>query len=205
MEPGLAGHSQIKLLNGEEIYIEVKPMRRIYARKAWLLTLIGLPILLISAFLIFFWLQLPRSSQVAEIARFTLLVCSVPFLLFGLFLTAGHYLLFSIEAPSVSYVVTSRRVIIRRGFIIHKEFEIFVDSIAGLEVIRHEGPENPGTIRFIASGSVPGAPFYMKRFPTEKFRGDVHYAIEAVPDVDSVRFFIEKAIDQRKQADAFSY
>lgn len=201
----MAEQSTLKLFDGEERYALVKPVRSIYARKAWYLSLIGLPVLLITVFLIIFWLRFPRSSQATEMVRLFLLLCSVPFLLFGLFLTAGHYLLFSIEALFVNYTVTSRRVIIRRGFIVHKEFEIFVDSIAGLEVIRHGGTENAGTIRFIASKSTPGAPFYMKRFPTEKFRGDVHYAIEAVPDVDSVRLLIEKAIDQRKQADPLPY
>ncbi len=194
--------SSTMLLAGEELFARLRPIRAVYARKAWYFSLIGVPVLSVSVFLIFFALGLPRSSQVLEMAKVVLLLCSLPFVLFGLFLTAGHYLLFYLESSAVSYTITSRRVIIRRGFIVHKEFEIFVESIAGLEVIRIGGPHNAGTIRFMASASAPGAPFYMKRFPTEKFRGDVRYAIEAVPDVDAARFFIEKAIDQIRKASA---
>lgn len=195
----------MKLLNGEEGYIEAKPIRRIYARKGWPLSFIGLPCIVIAGFLSYSWATLSPASPGGGVMRLMLLLTAVPFFLLGLFLTAGLYILFYLEAPAVLYTVTSRRVVIRRGFVIHKEFEIFVGSIAGLQVIHHGGREKAGTIRFIASGGAPGAPFYMKRFPTERFRGDVHYAIEAVPDVDSVRFYLERAIDQKKQLDLSPY
>ncbi|MDH3258248.1 MAG: PH domain-containing protein [Deltaproteobacteria bacterium] len=201
----MSGKPHLKLLAGEECFTEAVPIRGIYARKSWPLSLLGLPFLLVAGILIYLWFNYEPVTPGAELVRMMMLLSAAPFLFLGLFLALGLFVLFYLEAPAVLYTVTSRRIIIRRGIIVQKEFEIFVDNIAGLKVIHHGGTQKAGTIQFMASGSTPGAPFYLKRFPTEKFRGEVSYAIEAVADVDSVRFHIEKAIDQRRRVDTVTY
>lgn len=170
-----------------------------------MLSLAGIPLLLVSVVWVYSVFAFDRSMNIPPVVHTFFLILGAGLFLVGCFLFAGHYLLFYLEAPLVNYVVTSRRVIIRRGVIFKREFEIFVDGIVGLKVFTHGGKDEAGTIQFIASATSAGAPFYLKRFPTEQFRGEVRYAIESVPNVHAVRISIEKAIDKRKNANALLY
>jgi len=189
------------LLPDEEVYLETKPVRILYARKAWVMSVPGIPLFLITLLLEYFISVVPLHPSLPGGTRWILLLCGLPFVALTFFLAFGHYLLYYLEAKSVCYVITNRRIIIRRGRVIHKDFEIFLDRVAGLDVIHLGGRNRAGTIRFLSERAT-GSPFYMRKFPTGKFRGEVRYAIEAVKDVDSVRQVIERIIGpaHREQA-----
>ncbi len=183
----------VEMLPGEECIIEAKPVRSIYARKGWAMSLLGVPLLIAASLLEYLASTVPLPFGVPGTLRLLILLCGVPFVLLGLFFSVGHYILYYLEGKSVRYMVTNRRIIIRRGRVLHKHFEIFLDRIAGIDVVEYGGPQRAGTIHFLAS-RIASVPFYMRKFPTEKFRGEVKYAIEAVPRVEEVRHKIENAM-----------
>ncbi len=190
-----------ELLPNEEVYLETRPLRGLYARKGWVMSVPGIPLFLMTILLEYFISVVPLHPSLPGGTRLILLLCGLPFIALTLFFAFGHYLLYYLEAKSVRYVITDRRIIIRRGRVIHKDFEIFLDRIAGLDVIHQGGKNSPGTIRFLSERAT-GSPFYMRKFPTGKFRGEVRYTIEAVKDVERVRQIIERIIDPAHRENA---
>ena len=92
---------------GEHVLWRGKPVRRDFVLRTWPLSVFGL--LLVTSVFIFETVILTTEAP-DELALY-----AVPFILFGLYMFAGHFLITSYEWAQTEYMVTDLRVLIRHG------------------------------------------------------------------------------------------
>ncbi len=187
--------SGLSLYSGESVILEIRPSRLLY-------TIRWLPISAFGAGLTLLWLgyyylvNLPQISRsVGELGLMALKILGAPLLLFGGLLFLAPLVYNFLESGNVRYVITDRRILIRKGAFRSREVELFLDRVGAVEVKRSFlFGGRAGSVRMLVMRRDAESPFYMRKFPSEKFRGPVIYALDAVGNVDEVKDVIERAI-----------
>ncbi|RMG60018.1 MAG: PH domain-containing protein [Deltaproteobacteria bacterium] len=181
-------------LEGEEILYREKPNRFLYALRYPLVPILGL---LILAFLVFLKEVLSAEMVRATLPPWGTLVIKVllsPLWAAGFVMAFGFPLANLVESSRVAYTVTDRRIVIEKGLFRRRVFEVFVSRVAGVEARESLIVPGSGKVSILVSRGSPGSPFYMRKFPAEKFRGPVIYALHGVRDVSRMRIAIEEAL-----------
>ncbi len=117
------------LEEGEALRWEGRPAPRAFTFRNWLHSLVGVLLLLLSAYWQMVGVQLAAVYHLPWLAWIP-----IPFLVAGLYLGVGHLLLARMEWEKVFYAVTDRRLLAQRG-LFRPRIEVFeLSELTGFRV-----------------------------------------------------------------------
>jgi len=116
----------------------------------------------------------------------------VPFVLVGLHMFLGHYILKAAQWKSVHYMITSDRVLILKGLAGSSVTTVPLSEIDSLSL--HKGAGNVGTISLLTGGPAPASPF-----PRQSRSGRGTPALIGVQNPDEVYRILTGAIVAHEQ------
>lgn len=140
---------ELYLENGESIRWEGKPAPRCYTFRNWKHSLFGMLLTLFAT-----WWQV-FAIQLSAVYDFPYLVwIPVPFWLGGFYLAFGHLVVARLEWDNVGYLVTDRRILVKRGVRKLILEQVSLEKVCYFRL--HRYAEELGTVRvYTPDGSPP--------------------------------------------------
>ncbi len=117
------------LEEGELLRWEGRPAPRAFTFRNWIHSIVGVLLLLLSAY----W-QMVGVQLAAVYHLFWLAWIPIPFLIVGLYLGVGHILLARLEWEKVFYAVTDRRLLAQRGLLRQRIETFALSELTGFRV-----------------------------------------------------------------------
>ncbi len=148
------------LEEGELLRWQGRPAPRAFVFRNWVHSLVGLLLLLISAYWQMVGVQLAAVYHLPWLAWIP-----IPFVLIGLYLGVGHVLLARVEWEHVYYAVTDRRLLAQRGLLRQRIDTFALAELTGFQV-KPLGAEL-ATLRVSALGTGSSLVFIAIEYPQQ--------------------------------------